>query len=73
MENKDSYLLNKCGAEKQFFIMELCDDILIDTIVLANFEFFSSMFHSLKIFDRDRYPIKRSGWKDVSAFEASTS
>jgi len=73
VENKDSCLLNKCGAEKKFFIMELCDDILVDTVVLANFKFFSPMFRSLKIFDRDRYPIKRNGWKDVSTFEARNS
>ena len=73
MENKDSYLLNKCGAEKKFFIMELYNDILVDTAVLANFEFFSSMFRSLKVFDRDSIPIKRNGWKDVSAFEARNS
>ncbi|PUU80178.1 hypothetical protein B9Z19DRAFT_1100390 [Tuber borchii] len=65
VENKDSCLLNKCGAEKKFFIMELCDDILVDTVVLVNF--------GLKIFDRDRYPIKRNGWKDVSTFEARNS
>ena len=73
MENKDSCLLNKCGAEKKFFIMELYDDILVDTVVQANFEYFSSMFRSLNIFDRDRHPIKRNGWKDVSTFEARNS
>ena len=73
VENKNSYLLNKCGAEKKFFIMELCDDILVDSVILANFEFFSSMFRSLKAFDGDGIPIKRNGWKDVSAFEARNS
>ncbi|CUS13274.1 unnamed protein product [Tuber aestivum] len=41
--------------------MELCDDILVDTVVLANFEFFSSMLRSLKISDRDGYPIEMAG------------
>jgi len=47
VENKDSCLLNKCGAEQKFFIMELCDDILVDIVVLANFESFSSMYKRL--------------------------
>ncbi|KAG0637516.1 UNC-like C-terminal-domain-containing protein [Tuber brumale] len=73
VENKDSYMLNKCGAEKKFFIVELCDDILVDTVVLANFEFFSSMFRSFKVFVSDRYPIKLNGWKDLGTFEARNS
>jgi len=31
------------------------------------------MFRSLKMFDRDRYPIKRNGRKDLSTFEARNS
>jgi len=73
VENKDSYMLNKCGAEKKFFIVELCDDILVDTIVLANFEFFSSIFRSFRVFVSDRYPIKQNGWKDLGTFEARNS
>jgi len=65
-------MLNKCGAEK-FFIVELCDDIPIDTAILAGFEFFLSMFHSIKMFVRDRYPIKQNGWKDLSTFEEENS
>ena len=65
-------MLNKCGAEK-FFIVELCDERPVDTAVPAGFEFFSSMFHSIKMFVRDRYPIKRNGWKDLSTFEERNS
>ncbi|KAG0644538.1 hypothetical protein HOY80DRAFT_858278, partial [Tuber brumale] len=68
----NSYMLNKCGVEK-FFIMELCDDIPIDKADPAGFEFFSSMFHSIKMFVRDRYPIKQNGWKDLSTFEERNS
>jgi len=69
VENKDSYILNKCGAEKGFFAERFCDDIVVDPVVLANFEFFSSMFCSFEMFVRDRYPIKRNGWKDLSSLE----
>ncbi|KAF3923947.1 hypothetical protein AA313_de0209503 [Arthrobotrys entomopaga] len=73
VENKDSYMLNKCGAKNKFVIVELCDDILVDTIVLANYEFFSSMFRTFRISVSDRYPVKSAGWKDLGVFEAKNS
>lgn len=73
VENKDSYMLNECGAEKKFLIVELCDDILVDTVVLANFEFFSSMFRSFQVSVSDRYPVKQNGWKNLGTFEARNS
>lgn len=73
VENKDSYMLNICSAKNKFFIVELCDDILIDTIVLANFEFFSSMFRTFRVSVSDRYPVKLEKWKDLGTFEARNS
>jgi len=70
VENKDSYLLNICSAKNKFFIVELCDDILIDTVVLANFEFFSSMFRTFRVSVSDRYPVKLDKWRDLGTFEA---
>ena len=73
VENKDSYMLNECAAENKFIIVELCDDILIDTIVLANFEFFSSMFRTFRVSISDRYPVKMDRWKELGIFEARNS
>ena len=73
VENKDSYMLNKCSAENKFFIVELCDDILVDTVVLANFEFFSSMFRTFRVSVSDRYPVKPDKWKELGTFEARNS
>ena len=70
VENKDSYMLNLCSATNKFFIVELCDDILIDTVVLANFEFFSSMFRTCRVSVSDRYPVKLDKWKELGTFEA---
>lgn len=57
VEHKDSYMLNECGAkETKFLIVELCADILVDTVVLANYEFFSSMFRTFRVSVSDRYP-----------------
>ncbi|KTW26807.1 uncharacterized protein T551_03269 [Pneumocystis jirovecii RU7] len=68
--NKDRYMLNKCSANNKFVIIELCNDILIDTIVLGNLEFFSSSFKDFRISVSDRYPVKRSLWKELGIFTA---
>lgn len=73
VENKDSYMLNTCFAKNKFLIVELCDDILIDTVVLANFEFFSSMFRTFKVSVSDRYPVKLEKWIELGKFEARNS
>jgi hypothetical protein len=72
-ENKDSYMLNECSADNKFLILELCDDISIDTIVLANFEFFSSIFRIFRVSVSDRYPLKAEKWKILGTFEARNS
>lgn len=73
VENKDSYMLNKCSADNKFFIVELCEDILVDTVVLANFEFFSSMFRTFRVSVSDRYPVKLDKWRVLGTFEARNS
>ncbi|KAH0537386.1 hypothetical protein FGG08_005828 [Glutinoglossum americanum] len=73
VENKDSYMLNKCAANNKFFTVELCNDILVDTVVLANFEFFSSMFRSFRVSASDRYPTTADRWKELGIFEARNS
>jgi Sad1 / UNC-like C-terminal len=70
VENKDSYMLNECSVENKFLILELCEDILIDTIVLANFEFFSSIFRTFRVSVSDRYPVRVEKWKVLGTFEA---
>ncbi len=73
VENKDSYMLSECGVDNKFLIVELCDDILIDTVVLANFEFFSSSFRNFKLSVSDRYPVKIEKWKELGTYEARNS
>ena len=73
IENKDSYMLNPCSASNKFIIVELCDDILIDTLVLANYEFFSSIFRTFRVSVSDRYPVKLDRWKVLGTFEARSS
>ena len=73
VENKDSYMLNECSANNKFFIVELCDDILVDTVVLANFEFFSSIFRTFRVSVSDRYPVKLDKWRELGIFEAKNT
>ncbi|PNY23891.1 Uncharacterized protein SLP1 [Tolypocladium capitatum] len=73
VENKDSYMLLECAAPSKYVIVELSDDILVDTIVLANFEFFSSMIRHFRVSVSDRYPIKMEKWRELSTFEARNS
>ena len=71
IENKDSYMLNECRAKDKFLILELCDDILVDTVVLANYEFFSSIFRTFRISVSDRYPAKQ--WREIGTYEAANT
>jgi len=66
--NKDTYLLNQCKATSNFVVVELCEDILIDEVLIGNLEFFSSVFKDIKISVSDRYP--SPNWKVIGEFEA---
>ncbi|QLG70155.1 hypothetical protein HG535_0A00940 [Zygotorulaspora mrakii] len=73
IENKDKYLLNPCSAASQFITVELCQDILVEEIVLANFEYFSSTFKKLRFSVSDQYPVGKNGWRMIGEFEAEDS
>lgn len=68
-ENKDTYLINECKEANKFVVIELCQDILVDTIAIANYEFFSSMFRHVRFSVSDRFPVAASGWKVLGDFE----
>ncbi|RCK63167.1 Uncharacterized protein SLP1 [Candida viswanathii] len=67
-ENKDSYLLNECAVPNKYVIIELCQDILVDLVVIGNFEFFSSMFKDIRVSVSDRFPAQT--WKELGLFTA---
>ena len=73
IENKDSYMLSECATENKFLIVELSEDIWIDTVVLASYEFFSSMIRTFRVSVSDRYPVKMEKWKDLGIYEARNS
>ncbi|GAA5968620.1 hypothetical protein JCM11641_007700 [Rhodosporidiobolus odoratus] len=70
VEKKDRYMLTPCSAKPKFVDVELCDEIQIDTLVLANFEFFSSTFKHFKASCSVDYPGKAEDWHDLGTFRA---
>ncbi|KAK9451328.1 UNC-like C-terminal-domain-containing protein [Limtongia smithiae] len=70
LENKDTYMLNQCDVANKFVIIELCEATLIDSIVLANYEFFSSMLRLFRVSVSVQYPVKPSEWVTIGEFEA---
>ncbi|ORX64777.1 hypothetical protein BCR32DRAFT_212401, partial [Anaeromyces robustus] len=72
-ESKDFYSNNICQAKEKFVIIELCEDILIDRIILGNFEYFSSMYKDIKVSISTRYPPKDGHWKSLAYLRATNS
>ncbi|KAH9028634.1 hypothetical protein EDB85DRAFT_1828935, partial [Lactarius pseudohatsudake] len=70
----DRYMLSPCAAPPQFVqvIVELCEDIRIDTVQLTNFEFFSGVFkESCKEFTvsvAKMYAMDTEGWTVVGTY-----
>lgn len=70
VEKKDRYMLTPCSAEPKFVEVELCDEIQIDNIVLANFELFSSMFKHFEMTCSVDYPGRPDTWHNLGQFRA---
>ncbi|CAI2025348.1 hypothetical protein SEUBUCD646_0H01970 [Saccharomyces eubayanus] len=73
VESKDKYLLNPCSAPQQFVVIELCEDILVEEVSIANYEFFSSTFKKLRFSVSDRLPVVKNDWTILGEFEAENS
>ncbi|THH29361.1 hypothetical protein EUX98_g4829 [Antrodiella citrinella] len=67
---KDRYMLSPCAENKQFVVVELCDDIRIDTVQLANYEFFSGVF---KDFSVSVAKTIQGGWVPAGTYRAKNS
>lgn len=69
-EKKDRYMLTPCGARDKHVVFELCDEIEIDTLVIANFEFFSSMFKLVRMSVSSGLEGDDVEWFDAGTFRA---
>lgn len=66
---RDRYMLSPCGAKPQFVVVELCEDIRIDTVQLANFEFFSGVFREFTVSVAKTYAAADAeGWTVVGTY-----
>ncbi|PWZ00007.1 hypothetical protein BCV70DRAFT_200180 [Testicularia cyperi] len=76
-EKKDRYMLSPCPSKgstslesSQYVIVELCEEVKIDTIVLANYEFFSSMFKRFRVTAARQLTGRPGDWTDLGSFRA---
>lgn len=67
---KDRYMLTPCSAKEKFVVIELCEEIDVDSIVLANWEFFSSMFKVFRVMGSANYPGSETDWTTLGLFRA---
>lgn len=67
---RDRYMLSPCKQEKQFVVVELCDDIRIDTVQLANFEFFSGVFKDFNVSVAKTWSTGVDGWTLAGSYKA---
>jgi len=70
---KDRYMLSPCSNSKdqnQFVVVELCEDIRIDTVQLANFEFFSGVFKDFTVSVAKTYTTDAEGWTVAGTYKA---
>ncbi|KAG8852955.1 hypothetical protein FRB96_008474 [Tulasnella sp. 330] len=67
---KDRYMLSQCSAKSKYVIVELCDDVRIDTVQLANYEFFSGVFKDVKISLSENAPGDPQSWIDAGTYRA---
>jgi len=70
---RDRYMLSPCVSSKSethFVVVELCEDIRIDTVQLANFEFFSGVFKDFTVSVAKTYTTDTAGWIVAGAYRA---
>jgi Sad1 / UNC-like C-terminal len=70
---RDRYMLSPCNPpnnEQQFVVVELCEDIRIDTVQLANFEFFSGVFKDFRVSVAKTYTTDGEGWTAAGTHRA---
>ena len=73
VSKRDRYMLSPCkqaNGEKHFIAIELCDDIRIDTVQLANYEFFSGVFRDFSVRVAKTYIAGEEGWIDAGTYRA---
>lgn len=63
-------MLTPCNVRDKFVVVELCEEIAIDAVVLANWEFFSSMFKLVRARVSEVFPGVDADWRELGTFRA---
>ncbi|XXG61410.1 hypothetical protein AAC387_Pa05g0032 [Persea americana] len=66
--DKDKYLRNPCSVDGKFVVIELSEETLVDTVVIANFEHHSSNFKDFELLGSLTYPTET--WTSLGNFVA---
>jgi hypothetical protein len=77
-KSRDRYMLTPCKADEHWVVVELCDEIRIEAVEIAVWEFFSGVVREVKVSvggaeeDEERDGEESSGvsntWEDVGTF-----
>lgn len=70
-KDKDKYLRNPCSADGKFVIIELSEETLVDTIVIANFEHYSSNPKEFELLSSLTYPTEN--WETLGRFTVANA
>ena len=63
-ENKDAYLITECENPRKWFVIELSQEVLAETIQLANYEFYSSTVRVFQVLGTQETPTYGDGALD---------
>ena len=66
-DDKDKYGIAPC-SEKKWLIIGLSEDVLVRTIVMENYEKYSSLLHEFQVLGSTSYP--SSSWHDFGVYAA---
>jgi len=66
----DKYLLMPCNAVEKWVVVELCEEIILEELIMGNYEVFSSMIKNFSVFSSIAYP---GNWINVGDFSAVNS
>ncbi|KAK9698442.1 hypothetical protein RND81_08G104800 [Saponaria officinalis] len=68
-KDHDKYLINPCYVSGKFVVVELADEILVDSVKIANFEHYSSNFKEIELWGSLIYPTE--SWSLMGKFVAA--
>jgi len=66
-DNADAYFITPCAAPHKWFLVELSEEVLVDTVVLSHGEYYSAPFNDIDVFVSRTYPpASDGGWTPLA-------